>query len=301
MIYASKRRVTAVEENNMEHWVSDQLSEGIHAFTGGAGSRVVMVPGWPETAQAYAEVFPLLMKSHSLICVDPPGMGDSAPSNAGYDTGAISRSLDQAVEAQTRDGFHLVGHDIGAWIAYAWAAQFPERIKSVTLLDAAVPGLNPLREFPLPFDVNVKLWQFSFNTLPDLPELLTAGHERVLLDWLFDKKAEHPERITAAKRQHYLDRYARPGGMSQAFAYYRAASLSATQNRAFAKQKLPMPVLALGGSSGTGDSLKNLMEPFAEHVEGGAIEDCGHYVMEEQPEEVARRLLNFFARVEGKQ
>jgi pimeloyl-ACP methyl ester carboxylesterase len=41
------------------------------------------------------------------------------------------------------------------------------------------------------------------------------------------------------------------------------------------------------------------MEPLAVHVEGGVIDDCGHYVMEEQPEQVAERLLAFFKLVEG--
>jgi hypothetical protein len=66
-------------------------------------------------------------------------------------------------------------------------------MKSLTLIDAALPGMVPPRTFPLPFEVNIKLWQFSFNTLPELPELLTERREPALLDWLFDKKMEHPE------------------------------------------------------------------------------------------------------------
>ena len=41
------------------------------------------------------------------------------------------------------------------------------------------------------------------------------------------------------------------------------------------------------------------MESLAVHVEGGAIEDCGHYVMEEQPEVVSARLIEFFKGVEA--
>jgi hypothetical protein len=58
------------------------------------------------------------------------------------------------------------------------------------------------------------------------------------------------------------------------------------------KSALPMPVLALGGSGGMGERLRLLMEPLAERVRGGAIEDCGHYVMEEQPDLLAGRLLD---------
>jgi pimeloyl-ACP methyl ester carboxylesterase len=283
----------------MSNWVSENLSHGIHAYSSGEGSTVVLVPGWPETAEAYSELFPLLAQDHSILCVDPPGLGDSAPSEIGYDTGAISRLLEQGLRPRIRDSFHLVGHDVGAWIAYAWAAQFPRRVRSLTLIDASIPGLASPRAFPLPFEVNKKLWQFSFNTLPELPELLTRGRERELFDWLFDNKAEHPERIKRAKRERYMECYSKPGGMSAGFAYYRSGPLSASQNIEFSKERLRMPVLALGGSGGMGEHLRLLIEPLAEHVDGGAIEDCGHYVMEEQPDLLAERLLDFFMSAEG--
>lgn len=53
----------------------------------------------------------------------------------------------------------------------------------------------------MPYEMNVKLWQFSFNRLPELPEILTQGKEKELLDWLFEMKAVRPERITRAKRE----------------------------------------------------------------------------------------------------
>ena len=278
----------------MATWNSETLEHGLRALRGGMGLTVVLLPGWPEIAEAYSEVFPLLAKHHRVLAIDPPGLGESAPSAKGYDTAAISRMLEEAVGNTVDAPIHLVGHDVGAWIAYAWAAQFPERLRSLTLLDASIPGLARPQNFPLPYETNLKLWQFSFNALPDLPEVLTQGRERELFDWLFNRKSEHPDRISPARRSRYVECYSRPGGMSQGFAYYRAVAQSAQQNLAFSKNKLPMPVIALGGKSATGDNLRRSMEPLTVHVEGGVIEDCGHYVMEEQPEQVAGRLLAFF-------
>ena len=275
------------------------LSRGVHAFTAGSGTPVVLVPGWPETAEAYGKVHSTLAERHQVLAVDPPGLGESSASTGGYDTGSVSKELEEAVRSFMPQPIHLVSHDVGAWIAYAWAAQFPARIRSLTLLDSALPGLAAPLSFPLPPEVNLKLWQFSFNSLPDLPEVLTAGRERQLFDWLFEHKAQHPERISPANRDRYVECYSQPGAMSGGFAYYRAAATSASQNIEFSKTKLPMPVLALGGSSGVGDRLRLSMEVLADHVEGGEIEDCGHFVMEEQPEVVSSRLLEFFQRVES--
>ena len=206
--------------------------------------------------------------------------------------------LSAAVNTVTFERIHLVGHDVGGWIAYAWAAQFQEQVRSLTLLDTAVPGTGAPQSSPLPPELNLKLWQFSFNILPDLPEILTTGRERELFDWLFEKKSERLERIPQTNRDRYVEAYSRPGAMSRGFAYYRSVAESAKQNTNFSTGKLPMPVLALGGQSATGDRLRASMESLALQVEGGVIEDCGHYIMEEQPERVARELLGFFDRVE---
>ena len=280
-------------------WKETTLAGGIHGLTAGFGSTVVLLSGWPETAEAYSEIFPQLAERHRVIALDPPGLGESDPAIGGYDTANIAKILANAIKTLTPERIHLVGHDVGGWIAYAWAAQFPEHIQSLTLIDSSVPGTGASQAFPLPSEVNVKLWQFSFNALPDLPEVLTAGRERELFDWLFEHKAERLDRIPQANRDRYVEAYARPGAMSRGFAYYRAVADSSKQNKEFGKTKLPMPVLAYGGRTGGGDRLKVTMETLALQVEGGVIEDCGHYVMEEQPEAIANELLRFFKKVEA--
>jgi len=86
--------------------------------------------------------------------------------------------------------------------------------------------------------------------------------------------------------------------MSQGFAYYQSAALSASQNVVFGKTRLQMPVLALGGQGGLGSNMRKSLEALASNVQGGQIDDCGHYVMEEQPENIPQKLLDFFHNVE---
>ena len=171
-------------------------------------------------------------------------------------------------------------------------------MKSLTLLDSALPGLFQPQNFPLPYEVNLKLWQLSFNLIPELPELLTKDREREFIDWFFRNKAVQLEKIPTENRERYVACYSKPGGMSQGFAYYRATAQSASQNVEFSKHKLQMPVLAIGGSGAQGDNLRLSMESLASNVSGGVIEDCGHYVMEEQPDVLAHRLLEFIKHVE---
>ena len=280
-------------------WKEARLEGGVHGLTAGSGTTVVLLSGWPETAEAYSEIIPQLAAKHQVLALDPPGLGGSDPAVGGYDMANIAKILMDAVKTFTPERIHLVGHDVGGWISYAWAAQFPKHLQSLTLLDTAVPGTGAPQTFPMQPELNVKLWQFCFNTLPDLPEILTSGRERELFDWLFKQKAEQLDRISQSNRDRYVEAYARPGAMSRGFAYYRAVAESSKQNKEFSAAKLPMPVLALGGETGVGDRLKTAMELLALQVEGGTIENCGHYVMEEQPAVVAHQLLRFFEKVEG--
>lgn len=282
---------------------SKTLANGIHALVGGSGATIICLPGWPQTAEAFAEVFPLLSKNHQVIVLDPPGLGDSAPSTNSYDTKAISNTLAAAAHSELGPSrkYHLVSHDVGAWIAYAWASQHPPSVLSLMIIDSAVPGLAAPLSYPLPDAANVKLWQFSFNRLPDLPEILTQGRERELLNWLFDNKSAHPERITPPKRDHYVACYSKPGAMSIGFAYYRAVPESTRQNREeFGTRKLGVPVLAIGGEIAAGESMRGIID-IAEKSDLSrfvVVRDCGHYVMEEQPEATAKEILEFIADVE---
>lgn len=282
------------------------LNSGINALVGGSrGTPIVCLSGWPQTAEAFAEVFPLLAELHHVLVLDLPGLGDSVPSTEGYSTQTISAILAEAVAAElgAATKYHLVGHDVGAWVAYSWAAQYGPSLLSLTLIDSVIPGLATLPEYPLPDGSNLKLWQFAFNRLPELPEVLTEGRERQLLDWLFDRKSVHPERITPAKRDRYVASYARPGGMSAGFAYYRAIPETMAQNReASSTSKLQIPVLAIGGAQAAGEIMKTTLELTAKTVESKfvAIQDCGHYVLEEQPEVAAREILGFLAENEAR-
>jgi pimeloyl-ACP methyl ester carboxylesterase len=64
------------------------------------------------------------------------------------------------------------------------------------------------------------------------------------------------------------------------------------QNKDLAKTKVKTPILALGSSP----DIYEAMKPLCENVHGGVIENCGHYIPEEQPEVLAAKMIEFFSR-----
>lgn len=274
----------------------------LHYVEGGHGRPLLLIPGWPQSWYAWRDVMPALAAAgHRVIAVDPRGMGDSDHPPTGYDTATVAADLHALVQhlGLTDDGpIDVVGHDVGGWIAFAFAADWPADVRRLGLMEAALLGVSPPPPAGIPSDaVNVRTWHFAFNRLPDLPEMLVAGREREYLGWLFAQRAAKPWVFTPQVLDEYTRVYTQPGGARTAFAYYRAGASeeALAQNRQRAARGLPMPVLAIGGELSVGAALKDTLRPLASQLQGEVILACGHFVMEECPDAVLAQLLPFLA------
>jgi len=263
----------------------------IHHVETGQGEPIVLVPGWPETWYAWRRVMPVLAKAgHRAIALDPPGLGDSGPLADGtYDTGRVADTLRAVTQSLGLGRYHLVGHDVGTWISFAWGSRHAADLRSLTLLEAALPGITPDAAFSV--ENAPKVFQFYLNAVPDLPEMLVHGHEREFLAWLYRVKSVHTDAIGPADLDEYMRTYGDPARMAAGFGYYRAVPKDIEQNRAAGL--LPMPVLALGAEKGTGSALFQALKGHAPNLQGGQIDGYGHFLAEECPELLAQRILDF--------
>lgn len=261
---------------------------------GGEGPCVLLLPGWPQSSYCFRKVMPTLAERFRIVAIDPPGLGESGVPSCGYDTGAIAQRIAGALDALAMPQAMLVGFDVGAWIGYALAARHPLRFPRVALIDAAIPGLTPPEAYRLSPETFSGSWHFTFNFLPDLPEILLEGRERVFLEWFFRSKSFELERAFSDEDiDVYASLYARPGRWRAGLGYYRALFRSIEQNLATASTPLPMPVLAVGGAAALGPRMGALLKPVAPHLTTAVIAECGHYVPEENPVGLLDVLLPF--------
>ncbi len=88
--------------------------------------------------------------------------------------------------------------------------------------------------------------------------------------------------------------------MRAGFDFYRALPGDIADNRATLATgfKLPMPTLGLGGggSRGRGNLVVESLRRVAEQAEGGSVADCGHFIPEEKPQELADQLRTFLSK-----
>lgn len=276
-----------------------QAVDGIrlHYVVGGKadGDVVVLLAGFPESWFAWRKVMPLLAASHKVIALDLPGQGDSDRPADGYDTQALATAVHHLLHKLGVDRFFLAAHDVGAWVAFSYAALFGSEVRRLVLMDAGIPGITLPDALPATPERGWRTWHFAFHAIPDLPETLIAGREREYLDWFLRRKAANPEAFSDADIEEYLRVFKKDGGLRAGLAYYRAAAQSAKQNRTLARENLKMPLLALGSDQGSIADMATPLRAFADDVRGGTIACCGHFLPEEQPAAVAEELLAFFA------
>ncbi len=267
----------------------------LQCYEAGSGDPVLLVSGWPQSALAWEKVIPLLAADYRVIAVEPPALGLSQPT-ARYDMQSIAALFHALVEQLRLPRFHFVGHDIGCWIGYAYAAQYARTLRGAALMEAVVPGIAPGGNYAFTAEQALKTWHFFFNSLPELPEELTAGREDVYLKWIFRHRAARPDAIPPESVAEYVRLYARPGAFIEALKYYRAIFESGAQNRALAANKISVPVLAISGARWLGEAMRGALGPLAETFDMVSIADCAHFPPEEKPAEVAAALRAHFAR-----
>lgn len=265
----------------------------VHYVRGGKGEPVVLVHGFGETARMWRPLMPALAKEYTVLAPDLPGLAGSSFMPTGvYDMKMVAVRLHEFVRRQGFRRIRLVGHDIGLMAVYAYAAQYPDEVSKLVLLDAPIPGIGDT--WPKVFN-NPALWHFHFPNSP-IALKLVKGRERTFLDhfWMSFSANPNDVKIAESERQTYARVYARPGAMKAALGYFKAFPTDAKQNVAFlAKGKLPMPVLTVEGERGMGGALKTQAADVADDVRSYVLKGAGHWLLDERPGQVKAYLMPF--------
>ncbi|RKH48650.1 alpha/beta hydrolase [Corallococcus sp. AB049A] len=262
----------------------------IHFVIGGQGSPVLLLHGYTQTHLMWWRLAPELAKQHTVLIPDLRGAGASAAPVRGYDKETMARDMRALVKRLCFEKVSVVGHDIGLMVAYAYAALFPNEVERLALLDAFLPGIEPWSDQVMS---SRDVWHFTFNG--PTAEKLVQGRERVYFDHFWTDLSANPDAVGEAERRAYTEAYAAPGRLHSTWGYFQAFEQDKKAFRELARNKLPMPVMVIGGDKSLGEPLAAQARAVATQVEPHILQDTGHWVAEERPEEV-RELLGDFLR-----
>ena len=252
---------------------------------------MILLHGYAETSHMWRPLMAKLSSTHTVIAPDLRGAGQSSTPAGGYTKAEMAQDIHALALKLGYRNIQIVGHDIGLMVAYAYAAQYSSEVDRIVLMDAFLPGIGNWRDVWLMRD----LWHFHFYG--KTPLALVHGRERIYFEHFWnDFAADARHSVPERDRRIYAKAYARPGGMRAGFEYFRAFEKDAEDFARFAQTPLPMPMLVLAGEKASGDALIQQARLVATNVEGVIVRKSGHWLMEEAPDQVIPKLVEFLGR-----
>jgi pimeloyl-ACP methyl ester carboxylesterase len=255
------------------------MPAALHHVHEGAGPPLVLLAGIGSSGAAWLPVVPRLAREREVWRVDLPGFGGSAAFRYGAPRGlealtdAATRFLDEAGLERP----HVAGNSLGGAVALELGRR--DLVASVTALSPAGFATWPAQQFA---GRSLQLsYQLGRRLRPVAPRLLTRPRLRRLL---YAQMFAHPERLTPGQAYAHLVTLIESMGFLD--------TLTELDGHRF-EGEIDVPVTIAWG---TRDALllptqtlrARRLLPGARHV---WLHGCGHVPMSDDPEQVARVLL----------
>lgn len=288
VVMSASNTEPAKPPTNFRHANASVNGLNIHYVIGGTGEPLVLLHGFGQNWYMWNRLLPELSKHFLVIAPDLPGVGESGKPDSGYDKKTMAQYIHGLVKQLNLNSIKLAGHDIGLMVAYAYAVQFPNEVKKLALMDALLPGVEPVWS-----QVKASAWWFGFFGWQASGELV-AGREKLFLTNFWPQVGHVKDPFTPEETNEFVRAYAVKGGTTGAFNWFAAFNQDAIDNKHFMTQKLKMPLLAMGGEYFGASFLTEHCKLVAENVTTSNIAGSGHWVVQENTAQVQKDLLNFF-------
>lgn len=263
----------------------------LHYVKGGQGPLVYLVHGFGQTWYEWQHLMPELAKTHTVVAPDLPGLGASGVPRSYRATDVAPLLYQLALQFSGNQPFDLVSHDIGNWNTYPFVVQHQSQLRRVVFMEAPIPD-DTFYSFPAFTPQGESLvWHFSFFAARNnLAESLIAGKERLFFEHFITEHATNKTVFTPQLLDLYARSYSKPHSLHAAFEYYRVLNQGVEDNKLLSRNKISLPVLAIGGGGhgGLGELQVKQIRHFATRVTGKVLPGCGHWL----PEECAPALNN---------
>lgn len=266
---------------------------------GSPKGTILLIHGFPETCYQFRHVMkPLADAGYHVVAPDYRGAGYSSKPHIGpegFTKDVVSQDLHTMMVKHVKPKdrkVHVVGHDIGGMIAHAYVAQFPDDVASVIWGEAPLPGTkhyDDTKHTPT-------LWHFDFQGMSDIAEALVTGKERMYLKHFYDRFSQNPECFSEEDLDFYTTQYAQPGSLRCHFQEYKVFDTDKVHNLQWRKKNGKVKTRAMilsGDASFIHENALEMAKEMYENVEHGLVENCGHYLAEENPEDFVKKVLGF--------
>jgi len=268
----------------------------------GKGPALLMLHGNPQTHAMWHKIAPKLVNDYTLICPDIPGYGKSfkpkiTESHEPYSKVNMASDLINFMELLGFDKFYILAHDRGARIAHRLALNYSKNVIKMILLDI-IPTIEHFERTNMEFAMGYYHWFWLAQRSPVPESVINKAPE----EWFFahtsrekkDKDFFHPKALS-----DYLECIKNPETINAICEDYRAAATIDMIDDKKSRDdniKINVPLLILWGNKGKLEEWYQTLSIWKKYsskeVKGNAI-NSGHYLAEENPDEVIKSITNF--------
>ena len=273
----------------------------IHAVVGGKGPPLLLLHGHPQSHALWHKVAPALADNFTVVAADLRGYGDSSKpagdaDHANYSKRAMAGDMVALMCALGHERFAILAHDRGARVAHRLAADHPQAVSRMLLLDIA-PTLDMYAGTNEAFARAYWHWFFLIQPAP-LPERLLLADPAAYIADVMSRSSGGLADFDPRALAEYRRCMALPGTAHALCEDYRAAAgIDLDHDRADRARglRLTLPLLVLWGAQGV---VQRCFDPLAlwrgvaDNVRGQAL-PCGHYIAEEAPAALLEQALPF--------
>jgi pimeloyl-ACP methyl ester carboxylesterase len=259
----------------------------MHVAEAGEGEPVLALHGWPQHWYLWRALIPRLAPHARVICPDLRGFGWSDVPAGGYDRETMARDVLALLDALGLERVRLIGHDWGAWIGFLLCLHQRERVERFVGCNILPPWPSGDPRAPL------YLWRLSYQVAISLPKLGGAFARRFARAGLGSTRA-----LSAAEIDAFVDRLGDERGRASELLYrtFLLREVVPVLRGRYRAADLDVPTLLLFGDRDQVIPLRTVTAAAAQSapVELEVVPGASHFVVDERPELVAERAIEFF-------
>lgn len=252
-------------------------------YRAGSGEPVLLVHGITTYSFIWRKVAPLLASNYDVIAVDLLGCGDSdKPLTESYALKDHAERLREFVRSIDLPRFHLVGHDLGGGIAQIFAVRNRDLLLDLTLINSVAYDFWPVQPI------------IALRT-PVIREILMSAMDLGAFRLLVRRGIHHSERVTDELMELFMKPMRTQEGRKAFLHFARCLDNRNLTEISDALHALDLPVLIIRGDD---DPYlpASISEKLHQNLRGSRlvrIATGSHFIQEDEPELVARAILEF--------
>lgn len=272
---------------------------GVEIFYREAGSKdaptIVLLHGFPSSSRGFDSLIPLLATHYHLIAPDFPGFGQSdapSPSSYTYTFDHLAETIGNFLKQLEITNYTIFLHDYGAPVGFRIILAQPERVRALIVQNgnAYDAGLGVKWAKIAEYWADPK----AHPEVVDAFLSFEATKQRHIAGTL------HPERYnpdTWTDEYAHLSRSGQREIQTELLYDYRTNVASYSKWQAWLREHKP-PALVVWGANDP-SFIAAGAQAFRQDLPDAEIHllDAGHFVMDEQTDEIARLILNFMAKL----